>query len=96
MDSIDSDMQATAEANYIGKINNTQEGKLALVGACKQYMEVCAQGGIIEPGTYDVVLNPTYHGSNATIKPEPNQVFLKWNAQITDVIEQIFSDFICE
>ncbi len=96
MDAIDSDMQATAEANYIGKINNTQEGKLALVGACKQYMEVCAQGGIIEPGTYDVVLNPTYHGSNATIKPEPNQVFLKWNAQITDVIEQIFSDFICE
>ena len=96
MDSIDSDMQATAEANYIGKINNTQEGKLALVGACKQYMEVCAQGGIIEPGTYDVVLNPTYHGASATIKAEPNQVFLKWNAQITDVIEQIFSDFICE
>lgn len=96
MDAIDSDMQATAESNYIGKINNTYEGKLALVGACKQYLEVCAQGGIIEPGTYDVVLNPTYHGSSATIKPEPNQVFLKWNAQITDVIEQIFSDFICE
>ncbi len=96
MDAIDSDMQETAEANYIGKINNTQEGRLALVGACKQYMEVCAQGGIIERGTYDVILNPTYHGANATIKPEPNQVFLHWNAQITDVIEQIFSDFVCE
>ena len=96
MDAIDSDMQETAEANYIGKINNTQEGRLALVGACKQYMEVCAQGGIIERGTYDVILNPTYHGANATLKPEPNQVFLHWNAQITDVIEQIFSDFVCE
>lgn len=96
MDAIDSDMQETAEANYIGKINNTQEGRLALVGACKQYMEVCAQGGIIERGTYDVILDPTYHGATATIKPEPNQVFLKWHAQITDVIEQIFSDFVCE
>lgn len=96
MDAIDSDMQQTAEDNYIGKINNTTEGKQALVGACKQYMEVCAQGGIIEPGTYNVYLDPTYHGANATIKPEPNQVFLKWEAQITDVIEQIFSDFVCE
>ena len=59
-------------------------------------MEVCAQGGIIERGTYDVILDPTYHGATATIKPEPNQVFLKWHAQITDVIEQIFSDFVCE
>ena len=96
MDAIDSDMQETAEASYIGKINNTQEGKLALVGACMQYMEVCAQGGIIERGTYNVILNPTYHGDHATIKPEPNQVFLQWNAHITDVIEQIFSDFVCE
>jgi hypothetical protein len=43
-----------------------------------------------------VILDPTYHGATATIKPEPNQVFLKWHAQITDVIEQIFSDFVCE
>ena len=96
MDAINSDMQSTAEDNYIGKINNTAEGRQALVGACKQYMEVCAQGGIIEPGTYDVYLDPTYHGENATIKPEANQVFLKWNAHITDVVEQIFSDFVCE
>ena len=96
MDAIDVDMQKTAEDNYIGKINNIVEGREALVGACKQYMEVCAQGGIIEPGTYDVYLDPTYHGDNATIKPEANQVFLKWNAHITDVVEQIFSDFVCE
>lgn len=95
MDAIDSDMQKTAEENYIGKINNTEEGRQALVGACKQYMEVCAQGGIIEK-QYNVYLNPTYHGKAATIKPEPNQVFLKWEARITDVVEQIFSDFICE
>lgn len=96
MDAIDSDMQQTAEDNYIGKINGTTEGKQALIGACKQYMEVCAQGGIIEPGTYNVYLDPTYHGENATIKPEPNQVFIKWEAQVTDVIEQIFSTFVCE
>jgi len=96
MDAIDSDMQSTAETNYIGKINNTQEGKLALIGACKQYMEVCAQGGIIEPGSYDVILNPVYHGAQASITPEANQVFLKWTAKITDVMEQIFSDFVCE
>ena len=96
MDAIDSDMQQTAEDNYIGKINNTEEGRQALVGACKQYMEVCAQGGIIEKGTYDVYCNPTYHGANATIKPEPDQVFLKWEAQVTDVVEKIFSDFVCK
>ena len=96
MDAIDSDLQQTAEDNYIGKINNTYEGQLALIDACRQYMEVCSQGGIIEAGSYYVGLNPTYHGDNATIKPEANQVFLKWSAHITDVMEQIFSDFYCE
>ena len=96
MDSIDTDLQQTAEDNYIGKINNTTEGQQALVGACQQYMEVCAQGGIIEPGTWTVELDPTYHGENATIKPEADQVFLRWSAHITDVIEKIFSDFYCK
>lgn len=96
MDAIDADMQKTAEDNYIGKINNIVEGREALVGACKQYMEVCAQGGIIEKGTYDVYCDPTYHGANATIKPEADQVFLKWEAQVTDVVEKIFSNFVCK
>lgn len=96
MDAIDTDLQQTAEDNYIGKINNTTEGQLALIGACSQYMEVCAQGGIIEQGTWTVELNPTYHGANATIKPEADQVFLRWSAHITDVMEKIFSDFVCE
>ena len=59
-------------------------------------MEVCAQGGIIEQGTWTVELNPTYHGANATIKPDADQVFLQWSAHITDVMEKIFSDFVCE
>lgn len=96
MDAIDTDLQQTAEDNYIGKINNTTEGQLALIGACSQYMEVCAQGGIIEQGTWTVELNPTYHGANATIKPDADQVFLQWSAHITDVMEKIFSDFVCE
>ena len=96
MDAIDADMQKTAEDNYIGKINNIVEGREALVGACKQYMEGCAQGGIIEKGTSDVYCDPTYHGANATIKPEADQVFLKWEAQVTDVVEKIFSNFVCK
>lgn len=96
MDAINSDLQKAAEDNYIGKINNTEEGRLALIAACKQYMEVMAQGGVIERTGWDVYLNPAYHGANATIKPEPDQVFMDWTARITDVIEQIFGTFLVQ
>ena len=96
MDAINSDLQAAAEANYIGKINNNEEGRLALIAACKQYMEVLVQGGVIEGTNWDVYLNPTYHGKNATITPEPDQVFMNWTARMTDVIEQIFGTFLVQ
>ena len=96
MDAINSDLQTAAEDNYIGKINNTEEGRLALIAACKQYMEVLAQGGVIESTNWDVYLNPTYHGNNATITPEPDQVFMNWTARMTDVIEQIFGTFLVQ
>ncbi len=87
MDSINSDLQRTAEDSYIGKVNNTEEGRLALIGACKQYMQSLAQAGIIEEEGYDVYADPEF-------TPEPDQVFLKWEARLTDVMEQIFSTFI--
>lgn len=87
MDSINADLQRTAEESYIGKVNNTEEGRLALIGACKQYMQTLAQAGVIEADGYDVAVDPAQ-------TPEPDQVFLKWEARLTDVMEQIFSTFV--
>lgn len=94
MDSINADLVRTAEDAYIGKVNNTEEGRLALIGACKQYMQTLVQGGVIEATGWDVYLNPTYYGQTATITPEPDQVYIKWEARLTDVMEQIFGTFI--
>lgn len=93
MDQINSDLQRTAEDTYIGKVNNTEEGRLALIGACKEYMRTLAQSNVIEGAGYDVILDPDYYGSSPAKKPEPDQVFLQWNARLTDVMEQIFGTF---
>jgi Phage tail sheath protein. len=94
MDAINSDLQAAAEANYIGKVNNTAEGRHSLIGAFKQYMQLLALDGVIENTGWDVYLDPNYYGSTATLTPEPDQVFVKWDARLTDVMEQIFGTFI--
>jgi len=93
MDSINSDLVRAAEDNYIGKVNNTEEGRLALIGACKQYMQTLAGGGVIEGAGWDVYPDPYYYGQGAVYTPEPDQVYLKWEARLTDVMEQIFSTF---
>jgi len=94
MDAINIDLQGTAEANYIGKVNNTAEGRASLIGAFKQYMQLLAMDGVIEADGWDVYLDPSYYGTNATVTPEPDQVFTKWNARLTDVMEQIFGTFL--
>ncbi|MFD0868768.1 phage tail sheath family protein [Paenibacillus residui] len=88
MDSVNLDLQRTAEDSYIGKVNNTEEGRLALIGACKEYLRTLANAGVIESTGYDVYLDPDYPN------PDPDQVFLKWEARLTDVMEQIFGTFI--
>lgn len=93
MDSINADLVRAAEDNYIGKVNNTEEGRLALIGACKQYMQTLVQGGVIEATGY-VYLDPTYYGPTATITPAADQVYLKWEARLTDVMEIILGTFI--
>ncbi|MFW5436562.1 phage tail sheath family protein [Paenibacillus apiarius] len=93
LDQINADLQRAAEDNYIGKVNNTAEGRLALIGACKDYMRTMAQSSVIEGTGYDVILDPAYYGSAPSRKPEPDQVFLQWNARLTDVMEQIFGTF---
>jgi hypothetical protein len=86
LDSVNTDLQRTAEDNYIGKVNNTEEGRLALIGACKQYLQTLAQSGVIEATGYDVY-------EDTSVAAEPDQVFLKWEAKLTDVVEQIFGTF---
>ncbi|HEX3046207.1 MAG TPA: phage tail sheath family protein [Bacillota bacterium] len=94
MDAINADLMRAAEDNYIGKVNNTEEGRLALIGACKQYMQTLSQGGVIEGAGWDVYLNPVYYGPGAVITPEPDQVYLKWEARLTDVMEIILGTFM--
>lgn len=94
MDSVNADLVRAAEDSYIGKVNNTEEGRLALIGACKQYMLTLAQGGVIEATGFDVYQDPAYYGPAKTITPEPDQVYLKWEARLTDVMEMIFGTFI--
>lgn len=94
MDSINADLVRTAEDAYIGKVNNTEEGRLALIGACKQYMQTLARSGVIEETGWDVYLNPTYYGPTAILTPPPDQVYLKWEARLTDVMEIILGTFV--
>ncbi|CAI6069111.1 phage tail sheath subtilisin-like domain-containing protein [Cohnella sp. JJ-181] len=89
LDSVNGDLQRTAEDQYIGKVNNTEEGRLALIGACKQYMAGLAQAGVIEATGYAVAID-------ASVPAAPDQVFLKWEARLTDVVEQIFGTFIVQ
>ncbi|WP_334077366.1 phage tail sheath family protein [Paenibacillus sanfengchensis] len=93
LDQINADLQRTAEDHYIGKVNNTEEGRLALIGAGKQYLQSLAMENVIEPAGFDVTLDPRYYGSAPQIQPEDDQVYLTWTADDTDVMEQIFGTF---
>lgn len=93
MDAINLDLQRTVEDSYIGKVNNTVEGRLALLSACKEYLRVLSQSSVIDSEGYDVMLDPEYYGGAADKQPEPDQVFFQWNARLSDVMEQIFGTF---
>ncbi|MDF2726051.1 MAG: hypothetical protein K0Q59_5729 [Paenibacillus sp.] len=94
MDAIQADLLESSESSYIGKVNNTAEGRLALIGAAQQYMQSLALSGVIESEGWNVYLNPKYYGPTAVITPEPDQVYLNWEARLTDTMEQIFGTFI--
>jgi len=93
MDAINSDLQRAAEDSYIGKVNNTEEGRLALIGAMKEYLTLLAQSSVIEASGFDVILDPAYYGESPVLRPEADQVFLQWNVKLTDVMEQLFGTF---
>lgn len=93
IDQINADLQRTAEDAYIGKVNNTEEGRLALIGAGKQYLQTLAAENVIEGTGFDVTLDPRFYGTAPQFTPEDDQVFLSWTADDTDVMEQIFGTF---
>jgi len=89
MDAINDDLLKTAQDNYIGKVNNNDDGKVALISACKQYMETLVNGGLIEKD-FSVYLDPDYHPALAA----PDEVYIKWDARIVDSMEKIFGTFV--
>lgn len=93
IDQINADLQRQAEDHYIGKVNNTEEGRQALISAGKQYLQTLAAESIIEATGYNVTLDPRFYGDGAVMQPEDDQVFLTWYADDTDVMEQIFGTF---
>lgn len=92
MDSINNDLVKTAEDNYIGKVNNTSAGRNALVMACREYMRTLALGGVIEADGWDVKLDPDYYNDEVSIPAD--EVYIRWEARLTDVMEKIFGTFI--
>ncbi|NPV52217.1 MAG: phage tail sheath protein [Firmicutes bacterium] len=88
MDAINADLLKTASDNYIGKVNNNDDGKIALINACKQYMETLVLGGLIERD-YIVELDPAYHPALAA----PDEVYIRWDARLTDAMEYIYGTF---
>jgi hypothetical protein len=89
MDSINADLLKAASDNYIGKVNNNDEGKVALINACKRYMQTLFLGGLVETD-YVVQLDPAYHPSLAL----PDEVYIRWDARICDNMEKIFGTFM--
>lgn len=88
MDAINADLLKTASDNYIGKVNNNDDGKVALINACKQYMDTLVIGGLIERD-YTVGLDSRFHPALAA----PDEVYITWNARLTDAMEYIFGTF---
>ncbi|MNN46470.1 hypothetical protein D3C76_1700240 [compost metagenome] len=74
-------------------MNNTAEGRLAIIAAGKQYLQTLASESVIEATGFDVLLDPRFYGGTAQFTPEDDQVFLSWTADSSDVMEQIFGTF---
>ena len=91
MDAINDDLLKAARDGYIGKVTNNDDGKAALISACKQYMETLAADDVIMPD-FIVQLDPQYHGNPPIAAPD--EVYLYWEASITDSMEKIYSTFV--
>ncbi|MEK3975510.1 phage tail sheath subtilisin-like domain-containing protein [Psychrobacillus sp. FSL K6-1267] len=78
---IATDIEKTARDNYIGRINNDEDGQYALISAIKVYLETLEQNGVLTDIV--VTLDP--------IRPSVgDQVFLSISYRELDSMERIF------
>lgn len=91
MDAINQDLSKNAQDNYIGKVINDDDGKVALVTACKNYFDTLVKGRLIG-ANYTVGLDPYYHG--ATPLAAPDEVYIKWEGTLVDTMEKIYGTFV--
>ncbi|MEK3995461.1 phage tail sheath subtilisin-like domain-containing protein [Psychrobacillus sp. FSL K6-2365] len=78
---IATDIEKTARDNYIGRINNDEDGQFALISAIKVYLETLEQNGVLTDIV--VTLDP--------IRPSVgDQVFLAISYRELDSMERIF------
>lgn len=89
MDAINTDLLKAAQDNYIGKVNNDDDGQAALLSAYKQYMDVLVDDGLVKDD-YTVGLNPEFHPIGAAAE----EVYPLWSASIVDSMEKIFGTFV--
>ncbi len=79
--SIATDIEKTARDNYIGKINNDEDGQAALMSAIKVYLETLEANGVLTDIV--VTLDPTRPSVG-------DQVFLAISYRELDSMERIF------
>lgn len=92
MQAFNDDLLKAASDNYIGKIPNDDDGKIALLNAYKQYFETMADARIIERD-FLAYLNPAFHDPKKP-KAEPHEVFPKWEARIVNTMKNIYGEFV--
>jgi len=78
---IATDIEKTARDNYIGRINNDEDGQFALISAIKAYLETLEDNGVLT----DIVV------ALDTVRPSVgDQVFLAISYRELDSMERIF------
>ena len=55
-----SDVTLTANANWIGKINNNPDGQASVIAGIKAYLDQLASSEVIHPEPVEVTLDPNY------------------------------------
>jgi len=90
MDAINADLLKAAQDNYIGKVVNDDDGKVALISACKNYMDTLVRGRLIA-ADYTIGLDPAYHSDPPLAAAD--EVYLLWEGRLLDSMEKIFGTF---
>ena len=93
MDTINADLLKAAQDNYIGKVVNDDDGQVALISACKNYLDTLVRGRLIA-ADYTIVLDPAYHGDPPLAAAD--EVYLLWEGRLLDSLEKIYGTFMVQ